>query len=216
MHRSSHSDKEAKFLSSLRTLAFGVDQAGVEAGLSDKVIAQVHQNVKNVADIFQKIYTEEGFVAGQSITKKHCFRDTEKTIRGIVRQIQTSPNMTLELRQQLGINTRDAVPTATELVPPVDLDITPDDRGTLTLTWKRGANKPGTRYVIEWKVGSDSGFSFAGLVTRCKFVKYGRPLNLVTWFRIAAQRGGKMSAWSEPVSIYEESLQANKSLKLVG
>lgn len=129
-------------------------------------------------------------------------RTTVTSVRTLVRRVQANPTVSNALKAQLGITVRDASPSASAPVPPVELTVRGLDTGTNVLTWKRGGNRQGTQYVIEARLGTATAWTLVDVVTATRFNHIDQTPGVRARYRIRARRAGQTSEPGPEASVY--------------
>ncbi len=81
--------------------------------------------------------------------------------------------------------------------------------GAINLRWSRNGNKPGTQFLVEYRLTPTGSWLTAGTTLKSKFSYQSQPGKFIE-FRIKAVRSGTISAPSAPYSFWE--YQAPSSL----
>ncbi|MEQ1822150.1 MAG: fibronectin type III domain-containing protein [Fimbriimonadaceae bacterium] len=81
--------------------------------------------------------------------------------------------------------------------------------GAISLRWNRNGNKPGTQFLVEYRLTPTGSWLTAGTTLKSKFTYQSQPGKFIE-FRVKAVRSGTISAPSAPYSFWE--FQATQTL----
>ncbi len=88
------------------------------------------------------------------------------------------------------------------VVPISDLVVMGCSDGVNKLTWSRNTNTSGTIYLVEYRLDSETQWSFAAAATATRFNHTGQIPGEMTWYRVISTRAGIVSVPSTPVVVY--------------
>jgi len=141
-------------------------------------------------------YASTGAVAAKNSQRQA----TVSVMRDYAQQIKNNPESTPEILAAFGI-TPEPISSGTVSVP-TDLTSSAASNGTCLLKWGRNGNIQGTVFVIEYRFNAGDTWTILGTTTKARFTdNYATPGTTKT-YRIRAERGGVISAYSGTTVIY--------------
>ncbi len=148
---------------------------------------------------FTKVQAE----ARSATTGKTSARATaEGQARDLAGQVRNNKKIPNELKEKLGIATRDTTPTAPVLATPANLVVTGLDSGINQLRWDSKGNRQGTIYVVEARTGESTQWVMVDAVTKTRYEHTGQRPGVSVRYRIRAKRGDKASDYSNEALVY--------------
>ena len=133
-------------------------------------------------------------------------KDTEKDaylvkLRELANKVLGTPNVPLNIVNQLGLNPPHTQPTKKTPTVPTNLLATPYAIGVNALDWKANGNIAGTQYLVDFsRNGSD--WEIAGTTTATKYSHTGQTPGQAMWYRVTAQRRNIQSDASLTAAVY--------------
>jgi len=119
-------------------------------------------------------------------------------VRVMVRQIQARPGVPANLKEQLGLNVADPIPTPSNPQQPTEFSATIGAGGLCSMRWSRNGNAQGTVFLIESSQNFSTGWQINGTTTKISYeMQLPYPIGQ-NYFRIRAQ---KSEVTSEPSNI---------------
>lgn len=207
-------DREKDLLVWFETFASVASTHVQELGLTPAQVTQIGLNHSTVAADIASVDAMKKALKGKVGQKKQTIRAAETSTREIVNQIQANLNVSVNLKDQLGINPHDTPHTNTPPAPPTDLKVFPDINGTNTLKWQRGDNKTGTRFVIEAMLGGSNTYTYIASTSKTRFEHTGQALGVLVWYRVRAERSDMASDWCTPEAAYGGKSGSGKNLSV--
>jgi hypothetical protein len=142
--------------------------------------------------------TYRSAVAGKNTVKSNSIA----TARSFARQFKANPNVPQSVLQDLGIvanNTNNPVTMVTGLTA------VGCDNGVNSLKWNRNGNSAGTQFIVEYSIGNQTNWKFAGAPTRSEFDHENQIPGTFIWYRVTATRANNYSVPCPAVSVYGSS-----------
>lgn len=106
----------------------------------------------------------------------------------IVNKIQANSAVTVALKAQLGISTRQGGQYPTIPNPPSDFTAKMQSDGMVKLIWKRNGNAPNVQFIIEVKTNTDTDWRMLDVVTSTSYVDKAHKPGVETKYRIKVRR----------------------------
>jgi hypothetical protein len=114
-------------------------------------------------------------------------------VRVVVNRIQANPAVTVALKSQLGISTKDGGSVPQHPLAPNQLvaELLPD--GSIELDWNRNGNGPGTQFVIEYRALPSANWQLLNVITKTSYIHSGLAIGAGIEYRIKARKGNETS-----------------------
>lgn len=153
--------------------------------------------IANLNTVEQK-RTEYAFAVGTKDANKTKLIQNFKII---VNKIQANPTISVALKMQLGISTREGGQYPAIPNPPGNLSATMLSDGSIKLAWLRNGNAPRLQYAIEILMKSEIEWKLLDVCTTLTYIdKTHKPGN-ETKYRVIARRGKEKSLPSNEVVV---------------
>lgn len=140
---------------------------------------------------------------GLTSAKNNQRRETTELIRQLAQRALSNPASTPTILAALGL--KPDVARANPVAVPARLVAQPKVEGLCQLTWDANGNSYGTIYMIESRAAGESNFSIIGTCTKTRFIDPDAPAGETIFYRVRAQRAGKMTEASIEAGIYLNS-----------
>lgn len=136
---------------------------------------------------------------GAVSTKNKTRQSTTTAIREAAARILASPAATPAIIAAFGMNPNPVVSGPVSV--PLNLVANASSNGICEVKWKRNGNASNTVFVLESK-SSTGNWTMFGTTTKTKFTDTNATPGVQKFYRVRAERGGSVSAYSNEAVIY--------------
>ncbi len=134
-------------------------------------------------------------------TKNAQYNAALQLVQLYANQWQIDPSVSDTLKQQLGLNIRDTVPSPRPIYPVTQVSGTGNSVGTVKLRWDRNGNLPGCNYMVQSRPVGGTDWTLVTATTRTRLALGEQPLS-ATEYRVVTERRGNFSEPSDSVVVY--------------
>lgn len=132
--------------------------------------------------------------------KNGAYADAFALVQQWSNQWQANPEISDQLKLELGLNIRDTTPSPRPVFGVTNLSGSGNSVGTVKLRWSRNGNLPGCNFVVQSRpVGGE--WSFSTVTTKTRLSLTGQALT-PTEYRVLVERRGIVSEPSDAVVVY--------------
>ena len=148
--------------------------------------------VKEAQTTYRSAVAEKNTVKASSIA----------TARAYAKQFKANPNVSQSVLQDLGVVSSTPNNPVTMVT---NLTAVGCDNGVNSLKWSRNGNSSGTQFIVEYSIGNQLNWKFAGAPTRAEFDHENQTPGTFIWYRVTATRANNYSVPCPAVSVYGNS-----------
>jgi hypothetical protein len=134
-------------------------------------------------------------------TKNDKKQDAKELIAQFAQAWRANPDIPDAVLDQMLVPNRANGGTRTPPTIPVNLRLTVDSTGEISLAWGRNGNKYGTIFNVETASSATGTYTTFDMTTKAKMKYPGTP-GVPVWFRVNAKRNGFSSGYSLPISLW--------------
>ena len=128
-------------------------------------------------------------------------QDARELIAQFAQQWRANPDIPDNILDAMMVPNRATAGTRTPPTIPINLRLTVDSTGEISLAWDRNGNKYGTIFNIEIAGSATGNYTTYDMTTKAKIKFQGTP-GVPIWFRVNAKRNGLSSGYSLPISLW--------------
>jgi|GEM_PF-1088050 len=183
-------------------------------GISAGELASISAAADNFISSYDLSEAARVTAKAQVQAKDDAKRNSTRTIRDFVREFQANPNITNEMRDQLGITVPSDTRTNTPPKEPLFLEAIGQTNGINLIKFNRNNNLPGTQFVIEASYDGGADWDFAGVTTKTRFEHLNQTPGVRVYYRAFATRSGMNSVFSNSAVVYVNGGSGETELKI--
>jgi hypothetical protein len=191
--------EEAQLQIWLNNFASKCEKHDVILDLDTTELAQINNAAINLSNELTNA-SEAKTTYRSAIGEKNAVKSVSiATARSYARTFKANPSVPESVLLDLGIvssNTSNPVTMVTGLT------VVGCDNGINSLKWNRNGNSSGTQFIVEYSIGTQTNWKFAGAPTRTSFDHEGQAPGVFTWYRVTAMRANNSSVPCPAVSVY--------------
>ncbi len=139
------------------------------------------------------IETKKAALASAIDTKDASKESLLQKVRVIVNKIQANPAVTVAMKAQLGISTKEGGQHPQSPIPPTELMATLVPDTGIELDWSRNGNGPGTLFVIEYRLLPSAAWQLLDIITKTSYLHSGIAIGAGIEYHIKARKGNQTS-----------------------
>jgi hypothetical protein len=128
-------------------------------------------------------------------------RDAKDLIAQFAQAWRANPDIPDSVLDEMMVPNRANGGTRTQPTIPLNLRLSVDSTGEVSLAWDRNGNKYGTIFNIEIANSATGNYTTYDMTTKAKIKYQGTP-GVPIWFRVNAKRNGFSSGYSLPISLW--------------
>lgn len=190
---------DAMFSQKLLQFETGMAKHGDALGFSAEAEASASAAADSFATALTASDNAKAIAKGAVATKDATRKSSTATVRALAAQVKSNPLATPEILADFGMNPSPSTSGTVKI--PTNLVVQPQTQGFAKLTWKRNGNTSNTVFVIQARTGTGQ-WTIIGTSTKSSFIDPSAIPAVPKWYRVRAERGGSVSAWTNEVSIY--------------
>ncbi len=177
-------------------------------GLSPSDLTALNASLTNFNAAVSNATATRNAAKAAMLSKQTNRKNSSALVRGYARRIQANPNVSVAIKQQLGLPIHKTPSGAVVPTVPAALVATPHAAGFNALKWKPNGNTQGTVYVVEVSLSGSTQWTQVGAVTKTRFDHQGVTPGQTLYYRVSAQRGKETSAPSNDAVVYRKQSTA--------
>jgi hypothetical protein len=179
---------------------------GATLGLSSSQLSNLLAVINAANTEIEEAVQAKKAYEGALQARDEALETAKNLIRELSRGIQARPQVSDQLKQQLGLTVRDHEPTP--VVPSQPLNLVADSlpSGTNKLRWKRNGNPSGVTFVVETRKHISEPWTMIGATQKAKFAHMDQMVGGLRYYRVVAMSAHTRSEPSNIVVVYANNV----------